>query len=167
MGLRQRADFIDEGRRIAKRVGPVGRQVHVDRLGGTTLPADVQLQLLGLQPLCKGDILDQQAQYALAIAGLVVGAAHSSGKPRPSSMICCFCAAVTAPQALPLEGGHLRLKIEYPLLRVVPALLQRSGDQAVDWVDGLVAPFGQIGLVTGAMRRRHCPAMAWSRSPGW
>ncbi|OBQ95798.1 hypothetical protein A9K66_24590 [Mesorhizobium sp. AA23] len=54
------------------------------------------------------------------------------------------------PQALPLEGGHLRLQIEYSLLRV-PALLQRSGDQAVSWVDGLVAPFGQVDLVTGAL----------------
>ena len=50
-----------------------------------------------------------------------------------------------------MSGSTLpsRPPARHPLQRVVPALFQGGGDQAVA-IHGLIAPFGQIGVVTGA-----------------
>ena len=50
-------------------------------------------------------------------------------------------------QRLPLEIGELGLQLEQALHCVVPALLERSGNQAVARVDRLIAPFRQVGVV--------------------
>ena len=50
-------------------------------------------------------------------------------------------------QCLPLEIGQLGLQLEQALHRVVPALFERAGDQAVARVDRLGAPFRQVGVV--------------------
>ena len=48
-----------------------------------------------------------------------------------------------------LEVGQFGLQFEQPPHRVVPALLERAGNQAVGGIDRLIAPFRQVGIVAG------------------
>ena len=54
-------------------------------------------------------------------------------------------------QCLSLEVGQLGLQFEQPLHRIVPALLECAGDQAVGGVDRFIAPFRQVDVVAGPL----------------
>ena len=64
-------------------------------------------------------------------------------------------------QRLTLEAGELGFQLRQPLHRVVPALLERGGDQPVGGIDRLVASLGEIGLVACPLDPpRQCAPMA-------
>ena len=77
--------------RIANRVSPVRGQAEFHRFGCTTLPANVEFDLLWLRPLATVISLTSKRSIRLRSRGLVVWALHSRGKSCPSCIICCFC----------------------------------------------------------------------------
>jgi hypothetical protein len=54
-------------------------------------------------------------------------------------------------QRLTLKISKLRLKFEYALCRVIPALLERAGDQTMLGIYSLIATFCQGGFVAGPL----------------
>ena len=54
-------------------------------------------------------------------------------------------------QRLTLEVGELRLEFEHALRRIIPALLEGTGNQPIVRVYRLIAPFRQIGVIASAL----------------
>src|SRR5215472_13234143 len=115
----QVANSVNERCRITKYIRTVCRQPQLDYLSCPTLPTNLQLQLLVLWPLDNGDILDQQSEHTFAIARF-----RCRGCPQTWEVFGKL-------QDLTLEVGELGLKLENTLCRVIPALLERTGDQSI------------------------------------
>src|SRR5258708_31734547 len=91
----------------------------------------MQSQKLWLPALGDGDILVQQTEHALAVT-------RCGGLSGPEAREVCrelqdllFLVSRDGTQCLPLEIGQFGLQLKQALHRVVPALLERGGDQAV------------------------------------
>src|SRR5438552_10798708 len=110
---------------------------------GAALPADVNQELLLIDWLLNGDVLDQQSQHPLSILGLGGGSL-----PQPRQILC-------ESQDLGLllgrgDVGLLTLKFRGLLFevvqvnqRVVPAPLQCARYQAIGGIDLLVPSLGE------------------------
>ena len=60
---------------------------------------------------------------------------------------------------LSLEGCQLGFEFLQALHGIVPALLERGGDEAIGGIDRLIAPLGEVGLVAGPFDP-HAPLRA-------
>src|SRR6516165_3869231 len=111
----QFANSVNDCRRITDYVGTVCWQLQLDHLGGATLPTNLQLQLLVRRSFDDSDVLDQQAQHALAIARFRCRSSPQSWEVSGQLQYLTLLLGGDDAQLLALEIGELRLKLENTL----------------------------------------------------
>src|SRR6516164_2174479 len=136
---------------MANRFWVVRPLPNLDCFRCSALPADLQVQQLWLRSLDDGNIADQQTEDAFAIASRGCRRLPQSRKVLSELQNQLFLFSCDTAHGLAFEMRQLGLQFKHPLHRVVPAFLERTGDEAVAGVSLLIAALCQVGFVAGTL----------------
>src|SRR5215470_19894074 len=131
MLAREVSNSVDDGLWISHYIGTICRQLKLDYFCCVALPSDLQLQQLWFRSLDDSDVFDQQAKHALAITWFGGWSGPQSWEVADQLQDLLLLFTRDGAQRLPLEVGELRLELKHALRRVIPALLEGTGDQSI------------------------------------
>ena len=143
----QVANARNDGLRVADRLGPGPRQIHVDVAARTALPADVQDRVPRTALLLDGNVFDEQAKHALAVTGLCRRRMPQAWHILRQRQYLRLLFRRGYSRLLLFEVGVLFFEIFDAQQGVVPATLEGRGNQTLRRIDFLVTSLGERGLI--------------------